>query len=413
MLSIEPVKTQTRMSQLVGVKTRYMLFNVNPKTGKETQLTGWSNNTLLTSGRNALASQNWVYAVQLGTDGTDPAAGQTALLGYVAGTSSVVSGGTTYGAASSAPWYGWKQIRFRFTPGQAVGTLSEVGLGWSAASGSNLAFRALLVDITGTQVTVVPLADEYVDVVVEIRCYPPLDDVTGTVDFAGETYNYILRASEVGSASWWGQYIGTPIGKVDTFTSYWQAYNGDIRTIDLAPNGTNFPADGTNAYNEAYSNNSYERHMAQIGGPNAWNATTGSLLRSFRFITTLGAYQIQFDRQSSPGTGIPKTNAYNIKFSFILGWAEAGPIFTGPIATQNWSNGVPASLDISTNFQPYLPEPITYTLVSGSIPSGMSLNASTGLLDGTPDTVSSGSLEIQCENDVGSDSTNIFSWSVT
>lgn len=308
--------------QNLGVKTRFQVQRISALTGELRQQTGWSYNTLLTSGRNQLATQaNWANAVQLGTDNTAPAAGQTGLLGYVNGTTNKEE--TVFGAQGSAPWYGWKRIRFRFTPGQVSGNLNEVGLGWSTAAGSTIAFRALLEDIDGIQTTVTPLPDEYVDVVVEIRYYPPLGDNVGTVDFNGETYDYIIRAAEVTSSTYWGSDIGSAIGHKDlSFVTYWQAYDGDLGTLDQSPNGVAYPADGANAYDIAYSNNSYQRQMAQIGGPNAWNATTGKKLRSFRFITTAGAYQIQFDRQSSPGMGIPKTTAFNIKFQFVLGWQE-------------------------------------------------------------------------------------------
>jgi hypothetical protein len=397
--------------QTPQLKSYYKVERISSKTGRVRWSSGWSNNVLLTSGRNAMGSQSgWFNYCQLGTDATDPVAGQTGLLGYVNGTNNVEE--DTFGAEGSAPYYGWRRKRFRFLPGEVSGNLNEVGVGW-AASGSTLVFRALLEDITGTQVTVTPLPDEYVDVICEIRCYPPLEDVTGTVDFNGVTYDYLIRAAEVTSGTFWGSFIGDQVGHKDTFTSWWQAYDNDISTIDQAPNGVVYYSDGTNAYDIAYSNNSYQRQMAQIGGPNAWNATTGKKLRSFRFVTTLGAYQIQFDSQASPGNGIPKTDAYNIKFQFVLGWAEAGPIFTGPVATQNWSNGVAITpLDISTYYQAGLPEPITYTVVAGTMPSGLSLNSSTGVISGTPDTVSSGTLQIQCENEVGKASTNEFSWTV-
>jgi hypothetical protein len=306
----------------VGVKTRFMVRRISAVSNEVRQETGWSYNTLLTNGRNQLGQQsNWAYAVQLGTDFTAPDAGQSGLLGYVNGTSNVEE--LVFGAQSSAPWYGWKRIRFRFLPGEVVGNLNEVGLGWSISSGSTIAFRELLEYINGIQTTVTPLPDEYVDVVVEIRCYPPLTDATGTVAFNGVTYDYIVRASEVTSSTWWGANLGTEIRHLDSFSSWWSAFDDDIgATLDLGPSGVAYLPDGTNAYDIAYSNNSYQRKMAQIGGPTAWNATTGKKLRSLRFVTTAGAYQVQFDSQSSPGTGIPKTDGFNIKFQFVVGWQE-------------------------------------------------------------------------------------------
>lgn len=397
----------------VGVKSYYKIERISAKTGRVRYSSGWSNNVLLTNGRNEIGLQsNWFNYVQVGTDATAPAAGQTGLLGFVGSTNNVEE--DTWGAAGSPPYYGWRRKRFRFLPGAVVNNLNEVGVGWSASSGATLAFRALLEDITGTQVTVTPLADEYVDVVCEIRYYPPLTDVTGTVTLNGVVYDYILRACQVTSSTLWGSYIGTLAQHLDlSFSSYWQAYDGDIQTIDLAPNGVAYPADGANAYNLAYSNNSYERQMAQIGGPGAWNATTGKLLRSFIFTSTMGRFQIQFDSQSNPGFGIPKDDNYNLKLQFVVRWKEAGPIFSGPVATQNWTNGVAITpLDISTYFPSDMPEPITYTVVAGSLPAGLSLNASTGVISGTPTTPSSGTLAINCENEVGDASTNEFNWTV-
>jgi len=396
----------------VGVKTRYKVLRISAVTGEIRQETGWSNNVLLTSGRNQLATQsNWAFAVQLGTNNTAPDAGQTGLLGYVNGTSNLIE--NLVGAQSVAPYYGWRRKRFRFTPGQVSGNLSEVGLGWATGSGATIAFRALLEDITSTQTTVTPLPDEYVDVVVEIRYYPPLYDRTGTVTLNGVVYDYIIRAAEVNDSIWWGSKAGEAIGHLDLFSTYWQAYDNNIGTIVQSPSGVAYQPDGTNAYDIAYSNNSYQRQMAQVGGPSAWNATTGKKLRSFRFVTTAGAYQIQFDSRASPGNGIPKTTGFNIKFQFVIGWAEAGPIFiNGPIAAQNWTVGIPVSLDISTYFPAEMPDPITYTVFAGSLPAGLSLNASTGLISGTPTTPSTGNLTIECENEVGDDTTNNFAWTV-
>ena len=398
----------------VCLASRYKVERRCARTGKLRFTTGWSNNALLTAGRNAMGTTNgWFNYCHLGTDATAPAAGQTGLLGFVAGTNNVEE--TSFGANGSAPWYGWRRRRFRFLPGEAgPANLNEVGIGWGA-SGATLAFRSLLVDITGTQVTVSPLADEYVDVVAEIRNYPSLTDATGTVTLDGVVYDYIVRACNVTDGTLWGSYIGETVGHKDLFSSWWAAYDNDINaTLDLGPSGVLYQADGTNAYDIAYSSNSYERQMAQIGGPNAWNATTGKKLRSFIFTTTLGRFACQFDSQSSPGNGVPKTDTYNLKLQFVVRWAEAGPVFTGTVSAQSWTNGVAITpLDISSYFQPYLPEPITYTVDAGALPAGLSLNASTGVISGTPSAVSSGNLTIKCENDVGDDTTNNFAWTVS
>jgi hypothetical protein len=397
----------------LGVKTSFKLVSVNPETGRELELTGWSPNIMLTTGRNKLSTQdNWDSAVQVGTDATTPAAGQTALLAYVAGTNQVEE--TDTGNASSAPYYGWKTRRFRFLPGSVSGNLAEVGLGWGTTdTGDNLGFRALLVDINGDQTTVTPLIDEYLDVIVEIRLYPPLDDVTGTVVFDGVTYNYILRASLV-TGIYWSANIGREIGEHSPFNTTWSAYDGDIgATIDLGPSGIAYPADSADGgYNLAYLNNSYEQRFGFLCGVGGWNATTGKLMRSLQVVSRAGAFQIQFDSQSNPGNGIPKTDSYTMGVQFTIAWSDAGPRFSGSVPAQNWFTGLPVSLDIASYFTAEAPLPWEFTLIAGSLPTGVTLNATTGLISGTPTVVSSGNAQVKMENDVGFDITNLFAWDV-
>jgi hypothetical protein len=273
-----------------------------------------------------LANQNdWFAYCQVGTDNTAPAIGQTGLLGYVAGTNNIQE--TVTGAESVAPYYGWKRKRFRFDPGETSGNLNEVGIGWAGTSGATLVTRALIVDINGDQTTITPLPTEILDVVVEVRYYPPLTDATGTVVLNSVTYNYIVRAANVTSSTAWAVNIGSKIQSIATSNADWSGYDNDIGTIDQSPNGVSTPSDNSNDYTNAYSNNSYQIVFGMIVGPgtansSGWYITTGKLLRSILFKTTAGWYQIQFDSQASPGNGVPKTDLFTMQVQFVLGWDE-------------------------------------------------------------------------------------------
>ena len=316
---------QNIISMNVGIKTRYKFIAVNPNTMEERELSGWCENILLTSGRNELANRNWFTYCQVGTDSTAPAIGQTGLLGYVAGTNQIEE--TVTGTQSSAPYYGWKRKRFRFNPGEAVGNLNEVAIAWAGTAGANCVTRALIVDINGVQTTITPLVTEILDVVVEVRYYPPLIDTTGTVVLNGITYNYIVRAAAATSSSAWALSIGDRIQSYAISNADWSGYDNDIGTIDQAPNGVSVQSDNANDYTNAYSNNSYQIIFGMIVGPGTlnstgWYITTGKLLRSILFKTTAGWYQIQFDSQANPGFGVPKTDAFTMQVQFILGWSE-------------------------------------------------------------------------------------------
>ncbi len=298
----------------------YQLFSFNPKTKKQTALTSKFGNTILTVGRNEMAKQDWFTAVQVGTDNTVPVIGQTALLGYKAGTSNIVA--NTYGAQGTTPYYGWRRKTFRYAVGVTAAVLSEIAIGWSPSSGDNIATRALIVDSGGSITTVTPLSDEILDAVIEIRYYPPLGTSVGTVVFDGVTYDYIIKAAQVTSSSAWGQHCGTKIQSFGLSNADWSSYNDDLGTLEQTPSGTIVEADNFNDYTNAYSENSYQIEFGINVGPTGWNQLTGKLLRSIRCCSTAGYYQVQFDSQPSPGNGAPKTDSKNISIQCVLGWNE-------------------------------------------------------------------------------------------
>jgi len=311
-----------RVPLRVGIKILFKFYLIDKFTGKSRCVSGWCGNTLLTSGRNNLASLAWFTNCVVGTDNTAPAAGQTALLGYVASNTSLEE--TVVSAQASSPFYGWKRKRFRFDSNSGIANenLNEVAISWATGSGDVCTNRALIVDISGIPVTISPLADEILDVVVEVRYYPPLSDATGTVVLDGLTYDYILRAAVVTSTSAWGDNIGSKIVSLSADPSHWKAYDDDIGTIEQYPNGVGTNSASTNDFTNAYINNSYQIVFGMASGPTGWNVLTGKLLRSLQFFTTAGHYQIQFDSQSSPGNGIPKTSAEVLTFQFVLNWEE-------------------------------------------------------------------------------------------
>ena len=304
----------------LGIKTLYSFYSYNPRTGVSTPLLeNMVPNTILTSGRNQMSQQLWFSACQVGNNNTPPNAGQTGLQGYVAGTANVVN--DEHGAQGAAPYYGWRRKTFRFAAGP-IGNenLTEVGIGW-ATSGATLVARALIVDVNGDEITITPLADELLDVVVEVRLYPPTGDSIGTVDLNGVTYNYIFRASEVTSTTWWGQRIGTPIGEYSESGSDWRAFDGEIQTIDLAPSGTSADCDNSNQTDLAYSNNSYEQEMQCDCGTGGWNLAGG--IRSIQISTTHGRYQTQFGEDPGAlGNKVPKDATFTMEMVWVVGWVE-------------------------------------------------------------------------------------------
>lgn len=280
-------------------------------------LADWFPNKILDNGRNRMGTNSdWLNACQVGTDSTLPLSTDTGLLGYLAGTSSIIT--NTVGAEASAPYYAWRRKKYRFSVGAAAGNISEVGVGWSTSAGAFLITRALIVDANGDPTTPTVQSDELLDVTYEMRYYPPLTDVTGQVTLNSVVYDYTIRAAKVNSSSDWANGIGSVVQANTTYLG-WLVYSGNLGTIVQDPNGTTDDSDNDGA-SQAYSNNSFQRKVYNSCGINGWNLVGG--IRSFIVPTTAGRYQMEVS--SNPGgTTIPKDNTFQLFMQWVISWAAA------------------------------------------------------------------------------------------
>jgi len=299
-----------------GMRGFFRLRTFNKFSGKQRLDTGWFPNTILTSGRNIMATQAvWTNWCHVGTSSTAPSASDTSLLGFVAATSTIQA--QSYAAQASAPYYGWFRKTYRFSAGAATGNLSEAGVGWGS-SGATLISRALIVDAFGSPTTITVLSDEWLDVTYELRYYPPLVDVNGTVTLNGVSYNTVTRAASVTGEGSWAQYIGTKIAPSASGT-VWRAFDGALGAITTLPSGNIAYCDNNGQFNQSYVNNSYFIDMQCDTGPTGWNLGAG--IRCLSFITSAGAYQTSFSAVSGGGR-IPKTSLYTMKMVWRIAWAE-------------------------------------------------------------------------------------------
>lgn len=297
-----------------NVKGFFKIEAVKPD-GTRRVLADWFPNLILDQGLDRMgANSDYLNACQVGTGSTTPAAAQTGLTTYVAGTTSVES--TTYFAASDAPYYGSITKRFRFAAGVAEGNISEVGIGWSS-SGSTLFSRALILDEMSSPTTITVLADEVLDVTYELRQYAPTVDFSGTVD----TYTVTLRASNVTDASssaGWGNQLGlASAGLLNTGQAALAAYDGTLGVVTGAPSGTEASVSGLphTVTNAAYSGGTYYRDITYFVDLNGLNVTGG--IDCIKFGTTRGQYQASF----SPA--IDKDATKTMTLQFRIAWARA------------------------------------------------------------------------------------------
>lgn len=117
--------------------------------------------------------------------------------------------------------------------------------------------------------------------------------------------------------------------------------------------------------------------------------------------TTQGAYSFTITATNGVGSDATKS------FSGTVTGPPSAPSWTdqtlaGPVVGQAYSDGV------SANGSPA----VTYTVSTGTLPAGLSLDANTGAVTGTPTTPGAYSFTIQGSNGVGSPVTKSFSGTV-
>lgn len=145
-------------------------------------------NLVLTTGLARMAVGTWIDRCCLGTGNSNPVASQVALDSLLASTTATASGEADTGGiqVTTAPYYWFGRRTWRFAVGVATGNISEVGLGWGNTTLWN---RALVKDIEGNPTTITVLADEYLDVISEVRVYP--SSSTSSINLVDKVGNVI------------------------------------------------------------------------------------------------------------------------------------------------------------------------------------------------------------------------------
>jgi hypothetical protein len=311
----------------VGMKGFFRLLSYNPKTGVQTPVTEWEPNSMLLNGMNQMADfSDWAGGnskCQVGTVSVPaPSTNDQQLLGYLAGTADTVE--HTSGSQATPPYYGWDRTTYQFPSGPPIGeqNLQEAGVGWSTENAPPaLITRALFTDGIGGNPTFTPLNDEVMQVQYELRYYPPLGDLAGTITLNSVVYNTITRAVNVTAMS---DHIGRQMGQISVGDADWSAYDGLLGDIDdPTPNGVSAACDNSSQFNLAYVGLSYSIDMQCDCGPTGWNLGAPGI-RTIRIRTTAGDFQTQFGEDPGAlGNTIPKDINFTMSLVWRLGWSEA------------------------------------------------------------------------------------------
>ncbi|WP_444931501.1 hypothetical protein ACJJIF_06915 [Microbulbifer sp. SSSA002] len=293
--------------------------------GSRQVVSAWSPNIILNQGLDYIASKPLNYAVarvRVGSGNSTPSATQTGLDNQIAVSSTQQAAST--GAETSGTPYIWRRRTVRFDEGEAAGILAEVGVGWSDEVTDTFS-RALILDTDGNPTTITVLADEYLDVVYELRIYPPSADAAGSLTIDGKTYDYICRPARIGSYSinnsypggWNAEYGASSLAPS---ISNYSVFDGEIGDSTGYPAGTAKSVANGSVTPAGYVQGSYQLTLEIEFGLNNGNLSDG--IRSLLFATGWGLWQMEFSEQGT-GDTIPKDDQKKLTFNITHSWGRA------------------------------------------------------------------------------------------
>lgn len=267
-----------------GVAGKFRMVAIKPD-GTQRVLADWFDNLILDIGLDQIGQRSSVVSrVYVGADNTPPTVADTAMGDVIANTGSTTT--SLSGNTTSAPYYGWRRLTFRFAAGAAEGEISEVGIGWDAAT-NYLFSRSLVKNSEGDPITVTVLGDELLDVTYELRLYAPTADVPFVFDLAGIERSCVARASSVTDTAW--QPL-TQFNGVDAYS--FSAHSGVIGTVAQQPSGVGYPV--STGLIAGYETGSFERNFTFTFPLDAANYAEG--IKAFRLKTDYaGTFQFSVD----------------------------------------------------------------------------------------------------------------------
>ena len=289
-------------------------------------------NLVLTTGLARMAVGTWINCCCVGTGNSNPVASQVALDSFLASTTTTATGAADTGGiqVTTAPFYWFGRRTWRFAVGVATGNISEIGLGWG---NSNLWNRALVKDIEGKPTTITVLADEYLDVISEVRVYPK--ESTGSfnlVDKLGAViseHTYIARprfsSFQDGGSGWlavkvayarngetnWDQTFGISVNGIPTSPT------GGVTAEFATTNLTHLSLDSGLKASKIISSSE-----ANIGNHKSFTLVLHGLMCG-GYYNTIGVRSCGYNWEVDPP--IPKDAETILTYSFTLTWGNYAP----------------------------------------------------------------------------------------
>lgn len=304
-------------SMQVGALFKLIVHKGNPEQpSKETPL---FHNLVLDAGLDRLSVGSAIGRVCVGSGNSNPVISQTQLDAFIASTTTSQGSDTGGKQITTEPYYLWSRRTYRFGEGVAAGNLSEIGLGWS---NTNLFNRALIRDANGNPTTITVLADEFLDVVVELRVYPQRN-IIGNFNLLDKLGAVISTHTVEGSCLLGSESGGFELGPVSL--GVWGSnamvvYSGVKQ--DSVSNSPLTALGNSSAIVHTYPTTKTCKGVARFG-LTAANGTHQSFMVPIQYFCSRYVYGLGYKWQISPP--IKKNDTQEIKYSFTLSWDRYTP----------------------------------------------------------------------------------------
>lgn len=297
------------MIKNIGLAGKYKMEAVNVDTGERRLLADWFENLILDQGLNLIGTTGIMSKCLAGSGSTPPVNTNSSLQSLIGTTTTQTSTTTGNHIETDNSGYGWCRRVYRFSPGDATGNISEVGVGSSA---SILFSRSLVKDLDGNPTTITVLSNEYLDVTYELRNYWPTADQTFNLTINGVVTAVVLRTAVNGGDAWKCFFNDSGAAWGGGFGSC-RAYDGAIGDMTQSPSGT---SDGSASRTDnTYSNNSLTWTGSTTFGIDNANFSGGTI-HSILWSNLMGIFQASF---TPP---IPKNNTQTLTLALGVAWAR-------------------------------------------------------------------------------------------
>lgn len=300
----------------VGAKFKLV---VHKGDGVPVRESAWFNNIVLNSGLARLSnSDSWAYdRCLVGAGNSLPTQDQSQLDALIAASTTIKT--TENGKRTSGDdKHVYSNIVWSFGQGVAAGNISEVALAWS---NTGLFNRALIRDINNNPTTITVLADEYLDVISEVRGYMS-QGLTGSFSLLDKFGELISTHNYTCSGRFHPSGIANRLSRLSIASNTYPpiAYTGDIQSqIDSLPSGTG----GSGSFSVTNTYPAYNKCRAVVtiplGTANITQKTIVFQIDGFFRGNNSCTYQAQIDPP------ITKTNTQIMTYTVELTWSNYEP----------------------------------------------------------------------------------------